>query len=193
MDIKRHFKRTALAAALAMPFAANAEIIEVSFPYIEIGTGGGADVVMADGALGISGSAMDILQFAGESVDDIDPDQTFTLTGTMQADNLYDGSFSIGGGLLSGVFTDLDVKQVTFLGDTTGSAAGFLQFTGGSLQQGTPDGGNLLINWNGDAFSGAGVISTGKLGVPAVPVPAAVWLFGSGLLGLVGIARRKAA
>ena len=25
----------------------------------------------------------------------------------------------------------------------------------------------------------------------AVPVPAAVWLFGSGLLGLIGIARRK--
>ena len=27
--------------------------------------------------------------------------------------------------------------------------------------------------------------------VPSVPVPAAVWLFGSGLLGLVGVARRK--
>ena len=27
--------------------------------------------------------------------------------------------------------------------------------------------------------------------VAAVPVPAAVWLFGSGLIGLVGIARRK--
>jgi len=27
----------------------------------------------------------------------------------------------------------------------------------------------------------------------AVPVPAAVWLFGSGLLGLVGVARRKKA
>ncbi len=26
---------------------------------------------------------------------------------------------------------------------------------------------------------------------PAVPVPAAIWLFGSGLLGLVGVARRK--
>lgn len=26
---------------------------------------------------------------------------------------------------------------------------------------------------------------------PAVPIPAAVWLFGSGLLGLVGVARRK--
>lgn len=29
--------------------------------------------------------------------------------------------------------------------------------------------------------------------VSAVPVPAAVWLFGSGLLGLVGVARRKKA
>jgi hypothetical protein len=28
-------------------------------------------------------------------------------------------------------------------------------------------------------------------GRAAVPIPAAVWLFGSGLLGLVGIARRK--
>jgi hypothetical protein len=27
--------------------------------------------------------------------------------------------------------------------------------------------------------------------VAAVPVPAAVWLFGSGLLGLIGVARRK--
>jgi hypothetical protein len=27
---------------------------------------------------------------------------------------------------------------------------------------------------------------------PAVPVPAAVWLFGSGLLGLIGVARRRA-
>ena len=31
------------------------------------------------------------------------------------------------------------------------------------------------------------------LSVSAVPVPAAVWLFGSGLLGLVGVARRKKA
>jgi len=31
-----------------------------------------------------------------------------------------------------------------------------------------------------------------ELVVSAVPVPAAVWLFGSGLLGLVGLAKRKA-
>jgi hypothetical protein len=33
----------------------------------------------------------------------------------------------------------------------------------------------------------------GDVAVTTVPVPAAVWLFGSGLLGLIGMARRKAA
>jgi len=33
----------------------------------------------------------------------------------------------------------------------------------------------------------------GSLNIAAVPIPAAVWLFGSGLLGLVGMAGRKAA
>ncbi|MFA7387228.1 MAG: VPLPA-CTERM sorting domain-containing protein, partial [Thiohalobacteraceae bacterium] len=28
-------------------------------------------------------------------------------------------------------------------------------------------------------------------GTPEIPVPAAVWLLGSGLIGLVGVARRK--
>ena len=37
----------------------------------------------------------------------------------------------------------------------------------------------------------AWAVQSGKVG--AVPVPGAVWLFGSGLLGLIGIARRKKA
>ncbi len=41
----------------------------------------------------------------------------------------------------------------------------------------------------GLAQSGADFALAGAL--TAVPVPAAVWLFGSGLLGLVGVARRK--
>ena len=40
------------------------------------------------------------------------------------------------------------------------------------------------------AFTGA---SVSIAGVSVIPVPAAVWLFGSGLLGLIGIARRRAA
>ena len=39
-----------------------------------------------------------------------------------------------------------------------------------------------------------GVLSDNvSIGVSTVPVPAAVWLFGSGLLGLIGVARRKKA
>jgi len=41
------------------------------------------------------------------------------------------------------------------------------------------------------AYDGAWAVQSGD--VSAVPVPAAVWLFGSGLLGLVGVARRKSA
>ena len=44
-------------------------------------------------------------------------------------------------------------------------------------------------------FSGVNYVlhMTGTIGASAVPVPAAVWLFGSGLLGLVGVARRRKA
>jgi hypothetical protein len=41
--------------------------------------------------------------------------------------------------------------------------------------------------------AGAIYLDDASLTVTAVPVPAAVWLFGSGLLGLIGVARRKKA
>lgn len=51
--------------------------------------------------------------------------------------------------------------------------------TGGFTSIATPDG----VTWSSDSGIFLG----------AVPVPAAVWLFGSGLIGLVGVARRKKA
>lgn len=41
------------------------------------------------------------------------------------------------------------------------------------------------------ALSIAGAWDTNTFNVAVVPVPAAVWLFGSGLIGLVSVARRK--
>lgn len=39
----------------------------------------------------------------------------------------------------------------------------------------------------------AWAVQDGILGESVIPIPAAVWLFGSGLIGLVGLARRKKA
>ena len=67
------------------------------------------------------------------------------------------------------------------------------------------DNGNGTVSYystdvDGDGVRGLGMIDGAFPGfnanfdfVAAVPVPAAVWLFGSGLLGLVGVARRKKA
>ena len=55
---------------------------------------------------------------------------------------------------------------------------------------------HLMLNT--DPFDLGGVSSVKAFtatadGFAVVPVPAAVWLFGSGLIGLVGVARRKRA
>ncbi len=52
--------------------------------------------------------------------------------------------------------------------------------------------GNLpLIGYTGGSITGANLAMVTN--VAAVPVPAAAWLFGSGLLRLIGVARRKKA
>ena len=49
--------------------------------------------------------------------------------------------------------------------------------------------GNWYVNVHTLDFPGGEI--RGQVIVNPVPIPAAVWLFGSGLLGLIGIARRK--
>ena len=51
--------------------------------------------------------------------------------------------------------------------------------------------GNVGAQWA--AFDGTPYTEVYNIAVTpsAIPVPAAVWLFGSGLLGLVGVARRR--
>jgi hypothetical protein len=56
---------------------------------------------------------------------------------------------------------------------------------------------DLVLNFSAAGLQGIADESWGldnvQVEVSAVPVPAAVWLFGSGLLGLIGIARRRIA
>lgn len=58
------------------------------------------------------------------------------------------------------------------------------------------------VDSDGDTYAGTAMLTNPFLGqspsisgaiVAAVPIPAAAWLFGSGLLGLIAVARRKAA
>jgi hypothetical protein len=84
------------------------------------------------------------------------------------------------------------------VGDTFG-------FTGGPLTQNSPvytasntftgdlayDLMSVTIAFSLSADSNVGI--SGFVSQTPVPVPAAIWLFGSGLIGLVGVARRRAA
>jgi hypothetical protein len=76
-------------------------------------------------------------------------------------------------------------------------------FQGMSMWDLDPDDVQNIMNFNNVQFCGQVITdqvsfsnvsgSACTFDTSAVPVPAAVWLFGSGLIGLVGIARRKKA
>jgi len=106
------------------------------------------------------------------------------LSGTFDSASVID----VGGGTLNFKITGgsfLDTKHpdlLTFFGLPTGDYVGGFNISFST--SGTPS--------VGDAFTSNELFSGDVVNSP-VPVPAAAWLFGSGLLGLVGIARRKKA
>ena len=84
------------------------------------------------------------------------------------------------------------------VGTGFGSSLYFYYLTGSGSSSTIGAGSNAIqtafANATGDgmwSLSANGTATYAIPGVSAVPVPAAAWLFGSGLLGLVGIARRK--
>ncbi|HEY9150237.1 MAG TPA: flocculation-associated PEP-CTERM protein PepA [Gammaproteobacteria bacterium] len=106
--------------------------------------------------------------------------------------SIVGGSGTVFGGVLG--VTSIDVlitgyDTSVFHPDTiiAGSSVFTLQLTDGnnqfsgvsSVQGNSVDSGDFLLS------------ADGNLTLAAVPVPAAVWLFGTGLLGLLGMARRR--
>lgn len=128
-----------------------------------------------------------ITDVAGNSVP-LTPED-FTLTGTLVPNGgggtTYAGTLDAGS-YLSASFSDLTL--IDFGSGLSGEIFGGLTYTGGSLQGGL-SGGDILLTFNN--FTPDFPVAAGKLGPVVVPVPAAVWLFGSGLIALVSVARRK--
>ena len=114
---------------------------------------------------GIGASEFDILDVTGVA----------TLGGTLAVD-LYD----LGGGLFNPTLGDS--FDILFAQTISG------EFDILSLA-GLGSGLGWDVSYILDAF-GTDIV---RLSVQAVPIPATVWLFGSGLLGLIGVARRKKA
>ncbi|MEQ1740362.1 MAG: VPLPA-CTERM sorting domain-containing protein [Methyloglobulus sp.] len=92
-------------------------------------------------------------------------------------------------GLGAGSTADVDLTTIFHGGSaSSGSLWGFANTDGLSLSDGTyglffiifPT--NLVYDFT---------LQVSNVVMPDVPVPAAVWLFGSALMGLVGVARRK--
>jgi len=61
----------------------------------------------------------------------------------------------------------------------------------GSFQFNATTPGNYFVSFFGFADVSAPQLGQYGIQISQVPVPAAVWLFGSGLIGLIGISRRK--
>jgi hypothetical protein len=174
-----NFLRVIVAAILVFPGMVSAAVV---LPALDIqDLSGDAGVSLTATTFDIDATAFSIV--TGGTPIDID-DESFTLNSTGTFDGSigsFAGTFTVSGGLLTGTFTDLSVFS---LGVSDGQFLGDVTYTGGSLQGGL-DGGRIEGGYSGTSIAG-------KLGA-VVPVPAAVWLFGSGLLGLIGLARRKKA
>jgi hypothetical protein len=184
MKIRQRTTRILFAALLILPGLVHAD---AAYPALDIHniTGTDTGVTLTTGltpdTFNIDATVVAIVTNGG-SINI--PDQDFSLTSTGSYNGtfgLFSGSFVVGGGLLTGTFTDLPVF---------GIGSGYAQFNGGV----TYTGGTLMGSLTGGTITGniAGSDVIAKLGA-VVPVPAAIWLFGSGLIGFIAVARRKSA
>ena len=192
-------KTTAIASALALSMgfgaAQAATMTSATFTMLD-GTGGGVgtDTSVTGSIGGGSWSVASTTPFFGQNWT-AHSGTTFG-PGTYSFATIQGGTYTgvvvgagqVGGHILFdwGVVTDIDVINVW-------------NVTGGDTYFSTDPivGGPTA---NPDGIRGVGMIDGAFAGfnanfdfVAPVPVPAAVWLFGSGLLGLVGVARRRKA
>jgi hypothetical protein len=145
-------------------------------PYMDIQlTAGDIGVESIGDSFSIDASVLGI-ELEGGGFADFDPNEPFALSASL---NSGEGELQVG---ISGaiLYASFDNLTVTDLGAGYGSFMADLSYLSGSLS---------LIDGRIEGTYGPSNLAA-KLGA-VVPVPAAVWLFGSGLIGLIAVARRK--
>ena len=156
------------------PTNEDVDFIQLDLPGLSLTTGGGMLAMFDEADFG--GDALVIGEFGGHV--------TFTASGSNWIAQVFDVNNAPGG-------------SITLTGDNNfvlgmDWGLGYFPDDGNPIPTSSPD--TYLITFDGfDRPERPITGSTLAVDVKVVPVPAAVWLFGSGLIGLVGVARRKRA
>ena len=206
----------AAAIAMAAPVTSPAALLgnTLTFPQLTFDNQGTTSYSAATDQFVVDASPLAIRLLAGGTPFLITPtgsgeafsinatiDDTGALVGGVPGDDLsVIGAVNLGGlGSFSGVLLTGEITGFGF--QNSGGTTDFYDFTftltGGHLASlYSPTLGVSLASersdFVGDFTANFGGEAKGTLGA-VIPVPAAVWLFSSGLLGLIGIARRKKA
>jgi hypothetical protein len=134
----------------------------------------------------------------------LDQDTSYTIDNTFyQLKAKYNSSREelTGSIRIMGTLPEMTAKQTLMTADLTGvwnSSGNLIGFNTTNIQCNTAINGIapctsaevVYLTLNGPLGEGRKTSTTG-LAITSVPVPASVWLFGSGLVGLAGVARRK--
>lgn len=108
-------------------------------------------------------------------------------------------NFSYRGGVVTGLYTSFnDPSSTLSLGFDNGPWSTNMDFwffpSGVDLvNQLSANPGNYLSTGGHIYIDGVGTVDFENVSITAVPVPAAIWLFGSGLIGLISFSKRKKA
>ena len=142
---------------------------DASCSFVSLGDGGSIVLQFTDNLLTGSGDSSDDLW-----IFEVGPDVEDTFV-DVSSDNITWHSVGAVGGSTAGV--DLDA-----FGFGVDSVFQYVRLTDDTSKGGQS--GNTV---------GADIDAVGAISTTVVPVPAAAWLFGSGLMGLLGLAKRKKA